>query len=340
MVNGRWLVRPLTGTGRYSTQALAAMLPLVPADEIELRVPKSGRVPTGFDAVRVTRSRFDGQLFEQIALPWAARRSMLINMSGPAPLLGLRQLVVMHDATPFAFPDAFSARFARWYRFMYWWLARRSTRLVTVSRFSAEELSRSLDVPAGRFRIAAPAASIHDVEVRRPEADLPERFVLMVGTLARNKNLVPAIRAVTSRGIPVVVAGARGATKVFSAESRLPEQQVHLLGRVDDAELAWLYDHADLLVFPSLYEGFGLPVLEAQSRGLPVVASRTASLPEVCADSVEYIDPLDEHDIGDVVQRLWRDDDRRRDLSESGLRNQRRFDWHRAAGEIICAADA
>lgn len=316
------------------------MLSLVPPDDIELHVPRSGTVPAVFNAVRVIRSRFDGQLFEQLVLPWAARRSMLINMSGPAPLLGLRQLVVMHDATPFAFPEAFSSRFGRWYRFMYRWLAHRSTRLVTVSQFSADELARSLDVPSERFRIAAPAASVHDLHARRPDRHLPERFVLMVGTLARNKNLVPAIRAVTSRGIPVVVAGAQGSARVFTSESRLPEQGVHLLGRVEDAELAWLYDHADLLVFPSLYEGFGLPVLEAQSRGLAVVASCAASLPEVCADSVEYVDPLDEQDIGDVVQRLWHDDERRHSLSEAGLRNQSRFNWDRAAGEIIGAASA
>jgi glycosyltransferase involved in cell wall biosynthesis len=222
---------------------------------------------------------------------------------------------------------------------MYRVVGRRAERLLTVSEFSRRELSTVLAVDPDRF-VVAPNGVEHS---EGPEADQPVDvgnglFVLMVGPPAAHKNIAPVAMTLARRGIDVVVVG-RAAHRVFrgaggtGVQATVPDR-IRWLGRVSDAQMRWLYRHASALVFPSLYEGFGLPVVEAQRLGCPVVASDRASLPEVAGHGAVLVDPTDPGLVAEKVALLLTDAEARNRLAVLGRANADRFPWATTADRI------
>ncbi|MEO5920953.1 MAG: glycosyltransferase, partial [Pseudolysinimonas sp.] len=346
LVNGKWLSAQASGMQRYAGEVARRVLDLDPASRVV--VPRDAELPDWLPAGRVVRSRLRGIVFEQLSLPWLARGAMLLNFAGPAPMLKRDQLVVMHDVTPARFPRTFSRRFVLWYSLLYRVLARRARHLATVSEFSRGELGEVLGVDPARFALA-PNGHEHAFEARADAAELTlgtelaarttDDYVLCVGTLTPSKNLGPVTRALAAAGIPVVVVGAAGARRVFAGEAPLNAPGVHLAGRLSDGELALLLRNARALVFPSLYEGFGLPVVEAQALGCPVVASDATSIPEVAGRGALYFDPSRPEDAVARVRELVPAERRR--LIAHGHRNVERFSWDRTAAILLgLATDA
>ncbi len=197
----------MTGTQRYAYELLRRLARDRPG-EIVLHVPRDAVVPDELAAaVVVRRSRLRGQLFEQVALPWAARRDLLLSLGGPAPLLGRRQVVTLHDVSVFRFPETYSAVFGGWYRLLYRVLARRAAHVLTVSEFSKAELEEVLGIDPARVTVVpngcdhvddvVPVPPVLDAPALRavPHGGVPAPFVLCVGTFARHKNLAPALDA-------------------------------------------------------------------------------------------------------------------------------------------------
>ena len=326
-INGKWLGSRQSGMQRYAGEVARRILSLSP--EARVIAPANAVLPEWLPESRVTRSRLSGVAFEQLELPWRARGTTLLNLAGAAPLVMRDQLVVMHDATPARFPATFSRRFVAWYSVMNRVLARRARHLATVSEFSRGELSEVLGVD--RFTVA-PNGHEH---MNRAGSRLRSTtdYVLCVGNLTPNKNLVPVVTALAAAGIRVVVVGAGGASNVYAQQAGLDIPGVELAGRVSDDELAALLRGATALVFPSLYEGFGLPIVEAQALGCPVIASDRASIPEVAGDGALYFDALEPAQAVALVQSL--DADTRRDLIERGHANVARFTWDATAMTLL-----
>ncbi|MEP6629745.1 MAG: glycosyltransferase family 1 protein [Lapillicoccus sp.] len=351
-LNGKWLAQELTGTQRYAREMTRHLLPLLSGRPV-LHVPADAVVPDWLSAqVETRRSRLSGMAFEQLALPLAARRELLLSLGGPAPVLARLQVVTMHDATPFRLPHTYSRAFATWYRFMYRAVARRASRIITVSAFSRDELADVLHTDPPRF-VVVPNGVGHVAEGEAPvrPAGVPDApFALMVGPAAAHKNIAPVAAAVARLGIEVVVVGGGGSQQVFggavgSTDDRPTSSAggtVHRLGRVTDAEVAWLYAHAGVLVFPSLYEGFGLPVVEAQRAGCPVVASDRASLPEVAGLGALLVDPTRPDEVAAAVERVLGDPGLADALRAQGHTNAERFSWEASAAvlsEVLAAVD-
>ncbi len=220
------------------------------------------------------------------------------------------------------------------YYVMYNLLGRTADQLVTVSRFSAGELADVLGIPADRFLVVHCAAdALLDAHAERPALNLDGDHYLLVGTQARHKNLTAPVVALAESGRSVVVVGVSD-QQVFSSTMPL-EGPALLAGRLTDAELVWMYRHSRALIFPSKYEGFGLPPLEAQALGCPVVCSNAASLPEVCGDGALYFDPDDTTTLLAQLQRLEEETGLADDLRHRGTRNASRFSWDTSAQEII-----
>lgn len=225
-------------------------------------------------------------------------------------------------------------------------------RFVTVSHFSKQELVRAMGVPAERIDVVHEAA---DPMCRQlPNAQVPARFqaqlgtapfVLYVGSVEPRKNLATLVSAFadlqrrTRHPARLAIAGGSGwkNSAVFEAVERHGLQdKVHLLGFVDDDELVALYNTCALFCYPTLYEGFGLPVIEAMSCGAPVVTSRVASLPEVGGDAVAYVDdPHDTATLSRVLQQVLEDEALRARLRQQGLAQAATFSWDRAARETL-----
>jgi len=252
------------------------------------------------------------------------------------------QVVTIHDCAFYDQPEGFSRKFATWYQFLVPKLARRIRRVITISQFSRDRLleycrvpdEKVVVIPQGvdqRFQLL-PADVIQQT---RDRLNLPERYVLFVGNLAPRKNLPRLLAAwdSISDAFPdtaLVLAGA--ANRVFR-DAGLPEPppSVKSLGYVDDQDLPALYGGALCFAFPSLYEGFGLPVLEAMACGVPVLTSNVTSLPEVAGDAALLIDPYCIESLAAGLQKLLRDDQLRRELSLRGLERAQPFTWQRTA---------
>ncbi len=227
---------------------------------------------------------------------------------------------------------------------------RRADAIIAVSQSTRSDLIAHYGIDPGKVSVVYEAAAPHfrpasaqHVARVRAGYDLPERFVLHVGTLEPRKNLSRLVDAfcVLRRDVPdarLVLVGAKG--WLYEGFFRRLEDlglqdSVQLLGYVPDADLPAVYSAATVCVLPSVYEGFGLPVLEAMACGVPVACSRAASLPEVGGEAVRYFDPLDSDDMAAALRDVWHDEELRHEMAQQGLAQAARFSWSRAAVETL-----
>lgn len=308
-VNGRFLSQPITGVQRYAYELLTALDVLlasgtVDAVPVTVLVPPDATIFPSWSTVRIQPvGRFTGQLWEQIDLAFHARGTLLFTPCGGAPLAHGRNVITIHDAGPFATPHAYSFAYRNYYKFLQRVLARTASHIITVSEFSKRELIRYLSIPerkisytllSGEHALRFPK----DSSVLKKHGLKPRKYVLAVGSRNPNKNLQGLVKAAAylkAANVPLVIAGTKNS--VIFREKETFSEQVKEIGFVSDAALRSLYEHAACFVFPSFYEGFGFPPLEALTLGTPVVVSRAASLPEVFGDAVSYCDPNSPVDI-------------------------------------------
>ncbi|HZH46108.1 MAG TPA: glycosyltransferase family 1 protein [Roseococcus sp.] len=344
-LNGRFLLQGLTGVQRYAREIALALAAMPDRPAVTLLAPPGA---TGLEAFAPLSPRIigraTGQAWEQLELPRAARDGLLLSLGNTAPLLaGAAQAVVVHDAGVFDTPESYGWAFRAWYRSLQRLLVLRGARMVTVSRFSAGRLSLHLGIE--------PPATLEGGEhILRAEADpailarhglASGRYALVVGTGAAHKNLAAlhaAMAELRARGLVLAVAGAKDAA-VFSAGSEAPGE-VCALGRVSDGELRALYDGALCLLFPSRYEGFGLPPLEAMWCGCPVLAGPAGAVPEVCGDAALYFDADEPGSLAALIGRLADDPSLRARLASAGRARAAEFSWEMAARRLLGFARA
>jgi O-antigen biosynthesis alpha-1,2-mannosyltransferase len=213
--------------------------------------------------------------------------------------------------------------------------AERSDLIITVSRFTAGQVEALLDVEPSRIRVIPHGATRVSPDVTLRER---ERMILFVGAIQRRKNVVRLIEAFeqVDRGWTLVLAGSTGfgaeeALQRIEASSR--KEDIRVLGYVSGAILEDLYQRASVLAFPSLDEGFGMPVLDAMARGLPVLTSNISALPEVAGDAALLVDPADTTSMAEGLRRLTQDQPLRQRLAQQGLLRSAGFTWERSVEE-------
>ena len=352
-LNGKFTRQRMTGVQRVAREITAALDRRLAGGQstprCTLLLPPGAQAPA-LDCLRsrVVAGPHNLQLWEQVTLPLAARGGILLNLSGAAPaFLAGRQACVLHDAAVFDHPEAYSPAFVRWYRWLFRHHARRRTTLITVSAFSRERLAAALGVPPSRFAVI-PLGADHldrcapDPAVLTGHGLLERPFLLAVGSANPTKNLAALIRVwrhLRRSDARLVIAGGANA-RVF-AVGGLPEASgVIALGPIDDATLKALYGAAAGLVFPSLYEGFGLPPLEAMACGCAVACSDAASLPEVCGDAALSFDPHDDAAMAAAMCTLLDDGAARERLRVLGRVRAGRFRWDAAGNRLLAALEA
>ncbi|HSV44948.1 MAG TPA: glycosyltransferase family 1 protein [Ramlibacter sp.] len=280
---------------------------------------------------------------------FAGRMDLMHATDHLIPRLGkLPVVATIHDAIPLAHPEWLRSRLGRvksalWRRSALW-----ADHVITVSEFSRREIQRHFGVPAERITTIAQGVDARwfapmDVEAiaaARARLGLPERFFLCVGTLQPRKNIERAIAAWHSLPAPVragtglVIVGRAGwkcESLVQDLRSGRHGPSVRWLERIADADLLAVVKAATVLLATSLYEGFGLPVLEAFAAGTPVIASKTTSLPEVAGDAALLVDPLDVAAMAGAMERLAGDEALRGDLARRGLARSADYSWDRTA---------
>jgi len=293
---------------------------------------------------------------EQLAIPLALKREGVTLFHAPhyvlPPLVRCRSVVTIHDCIHLMFPQYLPNRFAFGYaRTSIGLAARRATRVLTVSESSKRDILRFVDTEPEKIAVIYNAyderfaidPAEEDVVRVRERYQLQDEFVLYAGNVKPHKNLerlIDAFHIVRNRGLDhlkLVMIGDE-ISKYTALRRAVHRHQLHkyvrFLGYVPEETLAVMYRLAGVFVFPSLYEGFGLPPLEAMASGTPVVTSNVSSLPEVAGDAAVLVDPYDPHAIADGIYRVLTDADLRKDLRRKGVARAGQFSWEQSVRRV------
>jgi glycosyltransferase involved in cell wall biosynthesis len=344
-----------TGIGVYTRQLLEALAARGRFDLLAL----AHRAPTVDGWLASRGIAFEAQpapwgvVWQQLRLPGRLRRGDVDLFWSPLqtlPLLGdVPAVVTVHDLTTLVHPETHRLKvLLTQVPFLGRSLAR-ALRIVAVSQATADDIRRFFPEVAARVRVIhegveprfAPATPEAVAAIRR-ELGCPGGYVLYVGTLEPRKNVVlladawEGLRAEDPEMLPLLIAGGYGwkSRNVQARLRRLSGDGVQMLGRVDEERLVRLLQGASCFVYPSLYEGFGLPVAEALACGVPVIASRSSSLPEVAGDAALLVDPDDPLELAAALRRVLGDRALAADLASRGPAQAARFRWEHAAAEL------
>jgi glycosyltransferase involved in cell wall biosynthesis len=290
---------------------------------------------------------------EQIHIPWSLRRERPDVFHAPHYVLPVavrcRSVVTIHDCIHLMFPQYLPNRLAYAYaRASMWSAARKASRILTVSEASKRDILHFFDVPPDKIEVVYNAIDERfwnrpdegEVGRVRERYQLNSRFVLYVGNIKPHKNLVRLIKAFDLvrkepglEDVKLLIIGdeiSKLPALRRAVHSHKLHKEVRFLGYVRDETLAILYRLASAFAFPSLYEGFGLPALEAMASGTPVLTSNVSSLPEVAGDAAVLVDPHSVSDIAAGLVRILTDPVLAADLSRRGLVRARDFSWERS----------
>jgi glycosyltransferase involved in cell wall biosynthesis len=337
-INGRFLAQPLTGVQRYATEVVRGLDEILAERDgsADIFAPRLAKRPS-YKSIRFAVSPFTtGYIWEQAELPLRASRPVL-SLCNVGPLASAEQIICVHDANVFRCPESYSRSFRLFYRAVLPRLARRAARLTTVSNAARREIAHFFALSEKDIAVLSNGHE-HVFGWRAERSALRDLvgsfrpFVLMIGSRALHKNnglVLGLAQALDELKLDVVVVGAKSA--IFVDPGQQKASNVHVLGRVSDDDLACLYRRALCLAFPSLHEGFGLPLVEAMALGCPIVASPIASSLEVCGDSAHFAAGDDAEQWLRGVTDIARSADFRAELSGRGRLRARCFSWRQSA---------
>jgi glycosyltransferase involved in cell wall biosynthesis len=326
LINGRFLTQPQTGVQRA-------------AREISIRL-------SGQNHLIQPRGPLPGPLghaWEQTALALQATGGRLWSPCNSGPILARRHAVTIHDAAVLDHPEWFSPRFVALYRWLWPQLAKRA-RIITVSAYSRQRLAERLGlsesditvVPNGVGAQFAPASADAIARARRHFGLDDRPYFMTLSTLEPRKNIGLALRAWKVAAAQLgdarlLVLGAQGAAEVFASvgETEAPPGVI-FTGRARDDILPALMSGSRGLIYPSLYEGFGLPLLEGMACGAPVITTRLTSLPEVGGEAALYVDAHDSPHLASTMVKLLESDELVRMRGAMGIIRAAQFSWARA----------
>ena len=355
VVNGRFLTRPLTGVDRVAEEIVRAWDGFLDRDadlrrhvSIEIVAPQGDLRPLDLRRIETRQNgRMSGHAWEQIELPRLTCGAWLYNPCNTGPLAVRLALTTIHDAQVYLAPKAYSRTFRLWYRVLLPALGRRSSLVTTVSQYSRRSLERFGVAPKGRLQVLSNGREhvdriVGDESVLTRNGLLRHGYFLTIGSLSPHKNLAILVEALALRrdaSLRLVVAGG-GNDKVFRSAGLSGSPSLRFLGRVTDAELKSLYENARALLFPSLFEGFGLPPLEAMTCSCAVLGSDIPAIRELCGAAALYGDPNSATDWADGMDRLSGDEELRERLVKRGRVRAAEFSWDASALGLLALIEA
>lgn len=334
---------PRTGIGNYSQALLEGLPKLFPATIKTLPVT---------DEVIISRQKRQGYIdrlrglwWEQQKLPNILRKNQVDILHNPMnhglPMKQVcKSVVTVHDVIPLVFREQYLKTFVErtYYNLALKVAMSRSSMIITDSTFSMNEIIKYLDVPIKKIRVIPlacgkefkPVLEMNRLKNVREKFGLRRPFLLTIGGNEPRKNAVRLINIFEGISekydVDLVVVGGNWRGNGFS-KGILKANNVYFLGSVEQEDLVALYSAAELFVFPSLYEGFGLPILEAMACGSPVVASNTSSIPEVAGDAALLFDPRDQEDMNRIIVGILSSRETKEELKQKGLERAKKFTW-------------
>ncbi|MFH1545848.1 MAG: glycosyltransferase family 1 protein [Patescibacteria group bacterium] len=268
-----------------------------------------------------------------------------------------RLITTIHDLSPTLHPEFFSMKTRVWHRFLNpKKIAQKSDKILAVSNSTKNDLEKFWEIPRAKITATPLSASaklkrvqIHDIRRTKVGINLPPKFVLSLSTLEPRKNLQTLIRAFaefkneSNSPVELVLAGSFD-RKIFADPKINPRdisgvnfEWLHFLGFIEEKDKSALLSAAEAFCFPSIYEGFGIPPLEAMTCGVPVLASNISALREVCGDAAKLLPPKNVDAWRVALQKILSDEKLREDLRRRGIRQSKKFSWKKTAEKTIAA---
>jgi len=349
-INSRFLTQRITGAQRYAHEITRRILELDKTNDIVLLVPRTGTRSHAYERYTKHIGRLQGHLWEQLELgPWVNRRGgVLWSPCNVGPLVARKHVVTIHDVFSIEYPQWVSWKFHRWYSWLLPRLARRARVILTVSDYSKDRIVNVLEAPPSKVRVIYPGVDARfspqdsdAIRAVREKYRLPERFILTLGSLEPRKNLHRLVRAWAALSgrerLPLVIAGGLGGKRVFGNydyKALLTHDSIRLLGYVADEDLPGLYSAADVFVYASLVEGFGLPPVEALACGSRVVTSNNSAMRETSEGLAVLVDPFSVEDITRGLKRALDSPLTRDEAQRNSSLIHRKFSWDAAAKSV------
>lgn len=348
-INARFLTQTITGVQRYALELVKEMDEMIDRGEIdstnyEFCLLSPSNVVTQPDFKHIHHKevgKLKGHLWEQLELPFHAKNGLLVNLCNTGPAFKKNQIVTIHDAAVFNYPKAFSFAFRAWYKFLMIRLGKTSKKIITVSHFSKGELMQHCKI--AEHKLAVTHLGIDHIHRKQAAAGTKEKYgiqspyILAVSTMNPYKNfnlIFEVLPEIEAHNLNVVIVGSQN-SKVFGEQAWTESDAVNWVGYVTDEELKALYEEAAGFIFPSLYEGFGLPPLEAMASGCPAIVSSRASIPEVCGDAVLYFDPNSPKEAASRLIEITSDPELSEQLSYKGKNHSGLFSWNKCANDTM-----
>jgi glycosyltransferase involved in cell wall biosynthesis len=330
VVNGRFRVQRITGVQRYAQEIVSRL-----SGELEVISPRSGKGAMG-------------HLWEQTLLPLSCDGRLLWNPNACGPLGYGRQVVTFHDLFPIEHPEWYSRAYAKWYGIVMRRLAKRAVHLIAVSDYTKNRIVQLLGRSADDITVIHNGAHMEgratadQIAQSSSALGLPtRRYILSLSSLEQRKNMgtLLAAWAAIQHELPddvwLVLAGPKADAAVYGEQAQqMAAPRVFFTGYVPEPHLNGLYSGASLFVFPSLAEGFGLPLVEAMACGVRCISSNTSSLPEVGGDAVTYIDPINPGELARAMRDLFFVASASIPFRPS-LQQSRLFTWDNAASKTL-----
>lgn len=341
VINARCLTKSLTGIERYAYEVITRI------PHTQLLSPK--HLPSDYSALTsqhelIVNKLLGGHFWEQLVLPSMITKNSLLWAPGGLGAWAVRnQVLTIHDVVAIDHPEWYDSKFSLLYSSLWPKLAPRIRHIITDSSFSKERIISVLGVQEKRITVIPCGVSDHFfprsenlVNETLRQLSLNTPYILSVSAISERKNfarLYEAWKLLYPRfpDLWLVVVGETGIASFKKTSIETPLPRTLYLGRVDDKVLPLLYSGAMAFVYPSLYEGFGFPPLEAMACGTPVVTSNVASIPEVVGDAALMVNPYKIDEIASAIQSVVEDSFLQKQLKNKGLERVKQFSWERTA---------
>jgi len=351
VIDARMIGGKMHGIARYTYNLIRNLLKIDHRNQYTILVPK------GFHDLQTNTGNLESCYLNSkwisVSEQWELVKTLRVlkpdlfhTPSFVAPIFNpFPMIMTIHDVNHIVFADDYSLLHRLYYKFIVKPSANKSVRVLTVSEFSKQEINKYLLVPHDKIKVIYNGCddefrTMEDMEAVdrvREKYGLPRTFIFYAGGYKPHKNLSNLITAYagTSLQVPLVLSG-NGNKNLLGISRQLGvDKKVLFAGEIEKNDLPVIYNCATLFVFPSLYEGFGFPPIEAMACGCPVVVSNATSLPEVCGDAAYYVSPYDIESIAEGMYRVITNEGLKKSLIEKGLRRAKMFRWDRSAEEHL-----
>lgn len=338
-INARFLTQKLTGVQRFAYE-ISKNLSVILKDRVVLIVPKSSKILScykhDFIIERVGVNK--GHIWEQIDLFIFLKNKnnpLLLNLTNSGPILYSNQVSTVHDISFYINKKWFTYFYRNFYKFITPKLIKKSSKILTVSNFSKETILKYFTIDNNKIIVINNASTLNISQQINTE-EINSNYILFVGADSLRKNLINALKAfnqIKNLDIKIKIVGLG---KSYNLKDEiLQNKNIEIINQINDIDLCTLYSNAKMLLFPSFYEGFGIPPIEAMRCKCPVIASDIPVFREIYGDAVLYINPSNVNEIKNSIIKILNDENLRLKLIELGLMQSQKYSWKKSADKLI-----